>query len=97
MARIISLLFCLLLGFTTISARAADPATAAPTPAEVSAKKLNNRYLPENEVKQITIDNQPYDLLVRPWEGKKKTRRGDHSARHQRHGRCTGIDGVCSS
>lgn len=72
MARIISLLFCLLLGLTTISSRAADPATAAPTPAEVSAKKLNNRYLPENEVKQITIDNQPYDLLVRPWEGKKK-------------------------
>ena len=72
MARIISLLFCLLLGFIAISTRAADPATAAPTPAEVSAKKLNNRYLPENEVKQITIDNQPYDLLVRPWEGKKK-------------------------
>ncbi|MBU1394414.1 MAG: alpha/beta hydrolase family protein [Gammaproteobacteria bacterium] len=72
MARIISLLFCLMLGFTAISALAADPVTTAPTSAEVSDKKLNNRYLPENEVKQITIDNQPYDLLVRAWEGKKK-------------------------
>lgn len=74
MPRILSLLFCLILGITTIATYAADTTTTPPTsaPAEISAKKSNHSYLPTNEIKQITIDNQPYDLLVRPWEGKKK-------------------------
>jgi hypothetical protein len=72
MARMLSLLLCLILGLIASSSRAADTTTAPPTPAEISAKKSNNRYLAANEIKQITIDNQPYDLLVRPWEGKKK-------------------------
>ncbi|MGL4958199.1 MAG: DUF3530 family protein, partial [Plesiomonas sp.] len=73
MPRILSRLFCLILGITITATQAADT-TTPPTsvPAEISAQKSNNRYLPINEIKHITIDNQPYDLLVRPWEGKKK-------------------------
>ncbi|QYJ79275.1 DUF3530 family protein [Shewanella acanthi] len=34
--------------------------------------KANFGYLPTKEVQQIKVDNQQLDLLVRPWEGKKK-------------------------
>ncbi|MGL4712264.1 MAG: DUF3530 family protein [Shewanella sp.] len=74
MPRILSRLFCLILGITTITTYAADTTSTAPTsaPAEMRAKKSNHSYLPATEIKHITIDNQPYDLLVRSWEGKKK-------------------------
>ncbi len=32
----------------------------------------SSRYLPEAEIRQITINKQPFELLVRPWEGRKK-------------------------
>ncbi|MGL5359975.1 MAG: DUF3530 family protein, partial [Shewanella sp.] len=41
---------------------------AAPVQFELRARG----YLPDAEIQQISIDNQPYELLVRPWEGKQK-------------------------
>lgn len=68
------------------SSQAPDPNTQAPettpqnaetnqsskAPNGQAAAKRASSYLPASEIKQITIDDQPLELLVRSWEGRKK-------------------------
>ncbi|WP_297895610.1 DUF3530 family protein, partial [Shewanella sp.] len=86
MARIFPIVFGLSLSLITLpclsaepeaepktgSATKTEPETKPATPTATPAIKPNRSYLPSQEVKQITIDNQPFELLVRPWEGKQK-------------------------
>lgn len=86
MARIFLIVFGLSLSLITLpclsaepepepktgSATKTEPETKPATPTATPAVKPNRSYLPSQEVKQITIDNQPFELLVRPWEGKQK-------------------------
>nr|WP_324291935.1 DUF3530 family protein [Shewanella sp. HN-41] len=76
MARIFPILFGLSFSLITLPCLSAEPETEPETkpatPTETPALKPKRNYLPNQEVKQITIDNQPFELLVRPWEGKKK-------------------------
>jgi hypothetical protein len=68
MAHIFLAFWVLSLSLMTLPCLSAEPNTSTETPRANSTRN----YLPANEVKQITIDNKPYELLVRPWEGKKK-------------------------
>lgn len=54
---------------TPQNAETSQPSTA---PKGQAAAKRTSNYLPANEIKQITIDDQPLELLVRSWEGRKK-------------------------
>lgn len=72
MARIFLILFGLSLSLITLPCQSAEPEAEPATPTETPAVKPTRNYLPLQEIKQITIDNQPFELLVRPWEGKKK-------------------------
>lgn len=83
MARLIPSVLSLVFALASLTLWAADPSTQAPetspqpTPADSQASapiqpKRTSNYLPANEIKQITIDNQPLELLVRSWEGRKK-------------------------
>ncbi len=82
MVRIRCFIFSCIVGITALPSFSADTTTPAvntvekenpPTPTPTpTPKKTNYNYLPTSEIKQITIDNKQYDLLVRPWEGKKK-------------------------
>ncbi|MGL4895838.1 MAG: DUF3530 family protein [Shewanella sp.] len=68
-------LYLSLLAFNLHAATAPSQPEAATNSPTLNPPTLNpptSRYLPEPEIKQISIDNQPYELLVRPWEGKKK-------------------------
>ncbi|BDQ67771.1 alpha/beta hydrolase family protein [Shewanella xiamenensis] len=81
MARIIPSVLSLTLALASASLLAADPSSQTPEPSAEAAQSNPNKptpakrassYLPANEIKQITIDDQPLELLVRSWEGRKK-------------------------
>ncbi|MFV0597436.1 DUF3530 family protein [Shewanella sp.] len=81
MARIIPSVLSLILALSSANLLAADPNSqtpepsteaAQPKPNELTPLKRASSYLPANEIKQITIDDQPLELLVRSWEGRKK-------------------------
>ena len=50
----------------------AETSQTSKAPKGQAAAKRTSNYLPANEIKQITIDDQPLELLVRSWEGRKK-------------------------
>ena len=81
MARIIPSVLSLTLALASVSLLAADPSNQTPETSAEAAQSNPNKptpvkrassYLPANEIKQITIDDQPLELLVRSWEGRKK-------------------------
>lgn len=79
MARIIPSVLGLALALASASLLAADPSSQTPEPSAEAAQSKSNApakrassYLPASEIKQITIDDQPLELLVRSWEGRKK-------------------------